>query len=410
MNFIEALRKTTEAQKCYGHSKYSNALTGNVSGGIVSMDDISPLSHKIPVKVSSKNLIPYPYYNSSGTLHGVEWTDNGDGTFTANGTSTSVSSSYRTLAHKTKPLFVKAGTYTFSFADEAAYDGKIKMRLFLADNQGNTLLMLKDFLATGTYTFSEDVYVTILISVPYEHTVENVIFKPQMEFGATATEYTPYIADDTEVTVKSLGKNLIPYPYTNTTKTTNGVTFTDNGDGSITIKGTAGDTGNANFVLCQSPEQLFNGLQRGKTYVMSCGGWANGVRMVFNYYPIASSSYVDGKWAVVESNDGAPSARTIPDDMQGVYLYLTVVKGSTVDVTIYPQIELGATATEHEPYIEGETITTTLAEAVELTSIAPNMTITTDNAGAVVEARYNKDVNIVIEKLTQAIISLGGNI
>lgn len=34
------------------------------------------------------------------------------------------------------------------------------------------------------------------------------------------------------------GKNLIPYPYEDTTKTLNGVTFTDNGDGSIMVNGT----------------------------------------------------------------------------------------------------------------------------------------------------------------------------
>ena len=35
------------------------------------------------------------------------------------------------------------------------------------------------------------------------------------------------------------GKNLIPYPYVNTTMTKNGITFTDNGDGTITVDGTA---------------------------------------------------------------------------------------------------------------------------------------------------------------------------
>lgn len=34
-------------------------------------------------------------------------------------------------------------------------------------------------------------------------------------------------------------KNLIPYPYYETTKTSKGVTFTDNGDGTITVSGTA---------------------------------------------------------------------------------------------------------------------------------------------------------------------------
>lgn len=46
----------------------------------------------------------------------------------------------------------------------------------------------------------------------------NDIWKVQGEFGA---------------------KNLIPYPYLMTTKTANGVTFTDNGDGTITVNGTA---------------------------------------------------------------------------------------------------------------------------------------------------------------------------
>lgn len=35
------------------------------------------------------------------------------------------------------------------------------------------------------------------------------------------------------------GKNLLPYPFEETTKTVNGVTFTDNGDGTITVNGTA---------------------------------------------------------------------------------------------------------------------------------------------------------------------------
>ncbi len=44
------------------------------------------------------------------------------------------------------------------------------------------------------------------------------------------------------------GKNLLPYPYHDTTKTSNGITFTDNGDGSITINGTA-ENGSASFFL-----------------------------------------------------------------------------------------------------------------------------------------------------------------
>lgn len=43
------------------------------------------------------------------------------------------------------------------------------------------------------------------------------------------------------------GRNLLPYPFYDKTKTVNGVTFTDNGDGTITANGTA--TGYADFTL-----------------------------------------------------------------------------------------------------------------------------------------------------------------
>lgn len=51
------------------------------------------------------------------------------------------------------------------------------------------------------------------------------------------------IKDKLEENYKVMGelgaKNLIPYPYLMTTKTNNGVTITDNGDGTLTVNGTA---------------------------------------------------------------------------------------------------------------------------------------------------------------------------
>ena len=46
------------------------------------------------------------------------------------------------------------------------------------------------------------------------------------------------------------GNQLIPYPYSNTTKTVNGITFTDEGDGWISISGTS--TAEATFMLCNA--------------------------------------------------------------------------------------------------------------------------------------------------------------
>ena len=70
------------------------------------------------------------------------------------------------------------------------------------------------------------------------------------------------IVDGVQTAVKEIrGKtvkttNLIPYPYTETTKTANGVTFTVNSDGSVTVNGTA--TSDADFMLLRGPIQSYS--------------------------------------------------------------------------------------------------------------------------------------------------------
>lgn len=57
--------------------------------------------------------------------------------------------------------------------------------------------------------------------------------------GDPSPENVRPISGYTAVKVTRAGKNLLPYPYRQGTVTRNGVTFTNNGDGSITLNGTA---------------------------------------------------------------------------------------------------------------------------------------------------------------------------
>ena len=74
------------------------------------------------------------------------------------------------------------------------------------------------------------------------------------------------------------------------------------------------------------------------------------------------------------------------------------------------QIELGGAATDFEPYQSIEAVADEDGNVTGLMSLAPSMTLITDNESAVIECTYNRDTNKVIEELTNAIISLGGNI
>lgn len=64
-------------------------------------------------------------------------------------------------------------------------------------------------------------------------------------FGKSTQDGTPTPDSPVEIVsvenpaIRFCGANLIPYPYTNSSKTESGVTFVDNGDGSITANGTA---------------------------------------------------------------------------------------------------------------------------------------------------------------------------
>lgn len=151
----------------------------------------------------------------------------------------------------------------------------------------------------------------------------------------------------------NVGKNLIPYPYAETTKTVGGITFTDNSDGSITVNGTA--TANAIFYIYREQKRLLNNLNAGDDFTFSVTAdntWSSSATMylICNFYN-SSGSMVSGGF--VQSPDEAYRKKTIKisDEHFGMAVYLIVYKGKTINnVTVKPMIEKGVDATEYEPY------------------------------------------------------------
>ena len=156
----------------------------------------------------------------------------------------------------------------------------------------------------------------------------------------TDTESEYYGKYDIPITV--CGKNLLSYPYNFTTRTENGLTFTDNGDGSIKINGTA--TNRTGFML---RSQIIDIIDKTKAYVLS-GGKDSDVYLQIDFY-----NGTTWKKLVDTGNDG----KAIIDFTKMNFDYTRVsvalvVKANTVcdNITIKPQLELGETATEYEPY------------------------------------------------------------
>ena len=145
--------------------------------------------------LSGKNLVPYPHTWTSKEDQGITWTDNGDGTWTANGTATG--NSYIRLANYTNDgWFLPAGTYIYSAEiegtggalgiDRCNMDGTYANRYVANTNVASTFTIPEE--DVGVY------YPRLLICVPSGVTVNNLTFKPMLRLASiTDDTWEPYI-------------------------------------------------------------------------------------------------------------------------------------------------------------------------------------------------------------------------
>lgn len=245
----------------------------------------------------------------------------------------------------------------------------------------------------------------------------------------TINDVSPF-THDLLVTVSS--KNKIPFPYTHANRTENGVTFTVNDDGSITINtDEGGATDKTAFFLhgngATKPVAIPDGLLvKGAPYTLSAlnGTMQNGVLLNINFYnktgtAVISNGVYSGRKKL---NFNAP--------VSGItwYLRLVIDEGTVLsDYTVYPQIEPGNDITDYTPYVDVDNVTVSLCGEDTSTPIAtaaveadgsvngfvsqyPTTVLSADNEHAIIECEYNRDLNKAYGALVNAIISLGGNV
>lgn len=262
-----------------------------------------------------------------------------------------------------------------------------------------------DNLPNDAYSKSETDSKIDLLSLKAEKNGETVRISDACELEQTAdvTLTSDAVTDFSTVSVKKYGKNLIPYPYTNTTKTLNGVTFTDNGDGSITANGTA--TKEATFILASNT----NGIVGNGTYFLSGCPKRNNASDRYSIQVL-----MDNKWAPENYDIGNGKKLIVSSPL--TVIVISISAGTTINNIVFkPQLELGNAATDYELYKAPVTYTPDNDGKVSgVTLGSDTATLTTDTSGVVINAKYKKDITKAFEeletKLTNAILSNGGNV
>lgn len=224
---------------------------------------------------TGKNLLKTKYPYSAINNNGVTCTISEDGTITLNGTATNRAdfNCYEILtpliANKkySLNLIYISGSYngTLGIYNEDGNHSWTGWDMGISSSQG-----MKNYSIYHTYDWNWQSSVSIVRA--FKDTVYNN-YKFKLQFVADVNydyDFEPYVGATKSPnpdypqsienvtglqTIDVVGKNLLPYPYTDTTKTVNGITFTDLGDGTIKVNGTA--TANASFRLLGSSSQQY---------------------------------------------------------------------------------------------------------------------------------------------------------
>lgn len=335
---------STKITKFYASNQGETHLADSDDGKIMDMVLYGRSEQK---QYSGKNLLN-PTLQTT-TQNGVTCTNNGDGTYTVNGTATGIA------------VFI----VYYNFADVYGSASSLKMvgcpsggsaqKYFLRSyRKGGNPEILDEYgsgISIGSFKESES---SIAIIVKSGATVNNLIFKPMLTTDTTATyaDFEPYtggipspnpdypqeIKSVVNPTVKVCGKNLLK--ATLQTATVNGVTCTNNGDGTYTLNGTASG-GSPSFrigkIIAKSGRKLVGSPGAAGSYV--------------SYLP-------NGTWNNVTEEKGDGSI--ISNIGKGTdEIAIVVLNGTTVKNLLFKPMlttDLTATYDDFEPYHE-QTVT-----------------------------------------------------
>ena len=320
---------------------------------------------------SGKNLLD----NTATTKisNGITFTVNSDKTVNVNGTNdTSANSSLIINRYDLSP-----GTYILNGCPSGGASNTY--RLAIQETGSYSVLGSIDIgNGSGEFTIDTTTSVQIAIFIQKGLTINNLLFKPMLrEATITDDTYEQYGASPSTDYLSKIenleGENICP--SLNTTRTINGVTFTKNKDGSITMNGTA--TAEVSYPI------NVNTTTNTRTVLLKAN---SKYRML--------SSYESGKYTtqVFYSKNNVTTyssslIETVEETKAG--MYIRVDKNAVLEnVTIYPQITKGE---EYKPYVP--------YNSLGFLDIGENL----------IKAReYSATVNNVERSITNGLVKLNG--
>ena len=266
------------------------------------------------------------------TFEGITYTSNGDGTYSVKGSRTGNSSSYTNsiLVNVQKGKTYKVlGSKSTNISVVSAY--KKDNVTPITSSKGSAIFIADE----------DQVNLRLYVPADAEGFIDEIL-KPMLttDLNATYDDFVPYSGYD----IKTCGKNLLNPTLATTTK--NGITCTNNGDGTYTLNGTA--------VGSYAEFQIYvgnNHVELNKEFRLT-GCPNNTVAFMF----IGESG---NNWEVYGTDVGNGSNFKITTSYSYKRVVIEIEEGQTVDNVVFkPMIttDLSATYDDFEQYNDGGTV------------------------------------------------------
>lgn len=439
----EVVLEVVSTEQARANNTFANVLKGSKSDSVILIDDVSPITHDMSVKVS-----PIPPKNLLNRLIAKAYSSDVE---------VPTEDFINTYCSK-KISFKQGTTYTFSIKSVSEFSGTVAWQptfyifdngsLFISNATSPPVSFSTDFFTSDSNPNEYVCYKNkalwtknnmIQNSGPWSMTItpvkdfeavfivtngnvtdSTIVTEAQIEVGSTATSYVPYtenpITDLTTVKVRKHGKNLLPLADS-------GIYYNGSiSSGKPFIYNSSLGISNFNDIDVSSYRGVYAVIKliEGKTYTLTIKNLVNNcatkqITLAVGFRSSESTVFGTSEKNNSKYSDYNPSSFTFtvpsgyPYCLVGFYNYPTV-SGDTVSFDAM-QLELGTTATEYEPYITPTEYTPTADGVVNgVTSLYPNTTFMTDTDGVLIDCEYNRDINKAFAELQQAIISLGGNV
>lgn len=355
---------TNDAGYLTEHQDISNLVVKEEGKGLSSNDYTSEEKTKLGGVGTSqgRNIIPYPYSQTTKTVYGVTFTDNKDGSIGISGTQDgSTSRPYMGVGiwwgtdKKEGNIKIDANTY-FTISANCSSDNAW-IRYYVYDESGSKLAdNIVYGTATKTLKFDVDTWVALCIETAANSETYDCICKPQLELGTIAHAYEPSIESNVNLkkeidkTSTLQGQNLIPYPYDGTEGNTNGITWTVNDDGSVTANGTASKEAPYSLIYPYNLSTM-KSLQLGNTYIISDGLTDEQHTNVGYMQLVRYDKNNPTNWKYGVSSMKGTEIYTANDENTLQYgIRLIIRNGATANnITFKPMLEVGTMSHEYQP-------------------------------------------------------------